>query len=178
VADRRLVVFGHPDGTRDSWFQSYSMWNSVGQPIEEAKFIAALIYAGVLESFPGVRIVMAHGGGQLPQYYGRLDRNVHAHPQSAVNLSRTASSYLRDLYCDTYLYEPAMLDPLVASGGGPPSDGQRLPPRRSGSGRVRGAGPVAGGPTTAAVLGGTLANPLGLTATSGAPGAVPSSDGA
>src|ERR1700752_4634127 len=93
------------------------MWNSVGQPIEEAHFIAALIYECVLASFPGVRMVMAHGGGHLPQYYGRLDRHVHAHPQNAVNPSRTASSYLPDLYDDTYPYEAAMLDPLVARAG-------------------------------------------------------------
>ncbi|MBV9047551.1 MAG: amidohydrolase family protein [Solirubrobacterales bacterium] len=166
VAERRLVVFVHPDGTPDPWFQSYSMWNSVGQPIEEAKFIASLIYEGVLERLPELRIVMAHGGGYLPHYYGRLDRNVRAHPHSAVNLSRPPSAYLRDLYYDTCLYEPAMLDALVARVGA-----ERL---------VMGSDYPVGDPDPvgfversvsldseqlAAVLGGTLANLLELTAT-------------
>jgi aminocarboxymuconate-semialdehyde decarboxylase len=117
IAERELTAFIHPDGIRDAWFQNYSMWNSVGQPIEEAKFIASLIYEGVLERLPSLKIVMAHGGGYLPHYYGRLDRNVKAHPHSAVNISRKPSQYLRNLYYDTCLYEPAMLGALVARVG-------------------------------------------------------------
>jgi aminocarboxymuconate-semialdehyde decarboxylase len=167
VAERQLVVFVHPDGTRDPWFQSYSMWNSVGQPIEEAKFIASLIYEGVLERLPKLRIVMAHGGGYLPHYYGRLDRNVRAHPHSAVNLSRVPSAYLRDLYYDTCVYESAMLEALVARVGAdrlvmgsdyPVGDPDPV-------GFVE-RSPSLGSEATAAVLGGTLANLLQLTATS------------
>jgi aminocarboxymuconate-semialdehyde decarboxylase len=116
--DRRgLIAFVHPDGTRDPWFQAYSMWNSVGQPIEESKFIASLIYEGILEQLPDLRIIVAHGGGYLPHYFGRLDRNVKAHPHSAVNISKRPSEYLTDLYYDTCLYEPAMLEALVARVG-------------------------------------------------------------
>lgn len=113
IADRNLAVFMHPDGTRDLWFQQYSMWNSVGQPIEEAKLIASMIYGGVLEDFPQIPIVIAHGGGYLPHYFGRLDRNVKAWPQSTKNISKKPSEYLRSLYYDTCLYEPRMLDALV-----------------------------------------------------------------
>jgi aminocarboxymuconate-semialdehyde decarboxylase len=117
IAERGVTAFVHPDGTRDPWFQQYSMWNSVGQPIEEAKFIASLIYEGVLEQVPALKIIIAHGGGYLPHYFGRLDRNVKAHPHSAVNISRRPSEYLRDLHYDTCLYEPAMLAALVARVG-------------------------------------------------------------
>jgi aminocarboxymuconate-semialdehyde decarboxylase len=113
IAAVELVAFIHPDGVLDPWFQNYSMWNSVGQPIEDAKFLASLIYEGVLERLPHLRIVMAHGGGYLPHYFGRLDRNVVAWPQSVKNLSRKPSEYLRQLYYDTCLYEPAMLAALV-----------------------------------------------------------------
>lgn len=117
IAERRLTAFVHPDGTRDPWFQRYSMWNSVGQPIEEAKFIASLIYEGILEQLRALKIIIAHGGGYLPHYFGRLDRNVRAHPHSAVNISRRPSEYLRELHYDTCLYEPAMLEALVARVG-------------------------------------------------------------
>lgn len=174
VAERGLIVFVHPDGTRDPWFQSYSMWNSVGQPIEEAKFIASLIYEGVLERLSGLRIVMAHGGGYLPHYYGRLDRNVRAHPPSAVNISRPPSAYLRDLYYDTCLYEPAMLDALVARVGAdrvvmgsdyPVGDPDPV-------GFVERC-PALGPDEIAAVLGGTVATLLGLTARAGELGVMP-----
>lgn len=113
VAERELTVFVHPHGVEDRWFQQYSLWNSVGQPIEEAKVMSSLIYEGVLERHPELRIVMAHGGGYLPHYFGRLDRNVTNLPDSARNISRRPSEYLRNFYYDTCLYEPAMLEALA-----------------------------------------------------------------
>jgi len=112
-----LVAFMHPDGTRDTWFQKYSMWNSVGQPVEEAKFVASLIYEGVLERHPDLKVVIAHGGGYLPHYFGRLDRNVKAWPQSTENISKRPSEYLAHLHYDTCLYEPTVLEALIARVG-------------------------------------------------------------
>lgn len=117
IARRDLLVFIHPDGVRDPWFQRYSMWNSVGQPIEEARVLASLIYEGVLEDLPSLRIVVSHGGGYLPHYYGRLDRNVHNMPESTVHISQAPSAYLRRLYYDTCVYDPSTLSALSAQVG-------------------------------------------------------------
>ena len=103
----------HPDGARDLWFQEYSLWNSIGQPIEEAKLLASLILEGVLEQLPELRIVISHGGGFLPHYAGRLDRNVTNMPDSVRNISRRPSEYLRDLYYDTCVYDVSVLEALV-----------------------------------------------------------------
>jgi aminocarboxymuconate-semialdehyde decarboxylase len=117
IARRELVVFIHPDGVRDPWFQRYGLWNSVGQPIEEARVLASLIYDGVLEDLPELTIVVSHGGGYLPHYYGRLDRNVRNMPDSTANISQAPSAYLRRLYYDTCVYEPSTLTALVAQVG-------------------------------------------------------------
>jgi aminocarboxymuconate-semialdehyde decarboxylase len=117
IARRKLVVFIHPDGVRDPWFQRYALWNSVGQPIEEARVLASLIYDGVLETFPEIPIVVSHGGGYLPHYYGRLDRNVLNMPDSTANISEAPSAYLRRLYYDTCVYEPSTLAALVTQVG-------------------------------------------------------------
>ncbi len=111
--DRGVVTFIHPDGIRDPWFQQYSLWNSVGQPIEEAKVMSSLILEGVLESLPGLRIVVSHGGGYLPHYFGRLDRNVTNMPDSVRNISRKPSDYLRSFYYDTCVYDASILEALV-----------------------------------------------------------------
>jgi len=113
AADRRLIVFIHPDGVTDPWFQEYSLWNSVGQPIEETKAMSSIIYEGVLERWPELRIVMAHGGGYLPHYSGRHDRNVQNRPETARNISKLPSEYLKLFYYDTCVYVPHVLEELV-----------------------------------------------------------------
>jgi aminocarboxymuconate-semialdehyde decarboxylase len=113
IRDHGLVAFIHPDGARDAWFQQYALWNSVGQPIEEAKALASLILEGVLERCRGVRIVISHGGGYLPHYFGRLDRNVTNMPESVRNISQRPSAYLHDLYYDTCVYDRTILDAVL-----------------------------------------------------------------
>jgi aminocarboxymuconate-semialdehyde decarboxylase len=112
LADRGIVALFHPDGIRDPWFQQYSLWNSVGQPIEEAKLMASLILEGVLDRFEGVPIVVSHGGGYLPHYFGRLDRNVTNMPDSVRNISGRPSDYLRRMYYDTCVYDTSILKAL------------------------------------------------------------------
>ena len=113
AAAQKLITFIHPDGVRDPLFQRYSMWNSVGQPIEETKVIASLIYEGVLERYPDIQIVIAHGGGYLPLYMGRLDRNVTNMPESTRNIRGLPSDYIRRLHYDICVYDPAALARLI-----------------------------------------------------------------
>lgn len=109
IRDRGLVAFIHPAGPRDPWFQHYALWNSVGQPVEEAKVLASLILEGVLERYRGLKIVVSHGGGYLPHYFGRLDRNVTNMPESVRNLTRRPSEYLHEIYYDTCVYDASIL---------------------------------------------------------------------
>ncbi|HKF99269.1 MAG TPA: amidohydrolase family protein, partial [Xanthobacteraceae bacterium] len=112
-----VTVFIHPEGVQDLWFQDFGLWNSVGQPIEEAKVMASIIYEGIFDKYPGVKIVMAHGGGFLPHYFGRLDRNVTNMPESTKNISRKPSDYLRSFYYDTCTYGASIAEALVARVG-------------------------------------------------------------
>lgn len=113
IDDRGMVVFVHPEGVLDQWYQDYSMWNSIGQSIEEVRVMSSLIYEGVMDRFPNLPIVMAHGGGYMPHYMGRLDRNVEDKPFTAKNLSKKPSEYLSDFYYDSCVYDPRTLEILV-----------------------------------------------------------------
>lgn len=110
IEKRGLVAIIHPDGVKDPAFQDYSLWNAIGQGIEETRVMASLIYEGVLERHPDLKIVMAHAGGFLPTYIARLDRNATAHPASMKNISRKPSEYLRRFYYDTVTYDPLVID--------------------------------------------------------------------
>lgn len=111
--DQGVAAFMHPTGVRDPWFQKFRMWNSIGQSIEEAKFITSMIYEGVLERHPGLKLIIAHGGGFLPHYMGRLDRNVANMPDTMKNITKKPSDYLRQLYFDTCVYDTRTLEALI-----------------------------------------------------------------
>jgi aminocarboxymuconate-semialdehyde decarboxylase len=112
IARLGLVAILHPDGIKDPAFQAYSLWNGIGQGIEETRAMASLIYEGTLERHPDLKIVMAHAGGYLPTYIARLDRNATAHPVSMRNISRKPSEYLRNFYYDTVTYDPFVINIL------------------------------------------------------------------
>ena len=107
------VVYIHPGGNRDRRFKHFHLWNSVGQAFEEAMAIASLMYDGVLETFPRLKICISHGGGYMPYYMGRIDRNYAEKANTRVNMSRSPIDYLRMLYFDSCVYERPVLQHLV-----------------------------------------------------------------
>jgi aminocarboxymuconate-semialdehyde decarboxylase len=111
------IVFIHPGGNRDTRFKRYHLWNSVGQAFEEAMAISSLMYDGVLESFPGLKICVSHGGGYMPYYMGRIDRNYIEKANTRVNMNKPPIDYLRMLYFDSCVYERSVLQHLVEKVG-------------------------------------------------------------
>jgi aminocarboxymuconate-semialdehyde decarboxylase len=107
------IVYIHPGGNRDRRFKRFHLWNSVGQAFEEAMAISSLMYDGVLESFPKLKICISHGGGYMPFYMGRIDRNYVEKANTRVNMSKPPIDYLRMLYFDSCVYETAVLQHLV-----------------------------------------------------------------
>jgi len=111
------IVYIHPGGNRDRRFKRYHLWNSVGQAFEEAMAIASLIYDGVLERFPRLKICLSHGGGYMPYYMGRIDRNYLEKANTRINMRKPPLEYLRMLYFDSCVYERAVLQHLVEKVG-------------------------------------------------------------
>jgi aminocarboxymuconate-semialdehyde decarboxylase len=107
------VVYIHPGGNRDRRFKRFHLWNSVGQAFEEAMAISSLMYDGVLEQFPKLRICISHGGGYMPFYMGRIDRNYIEKANTRVNMSKPPIDYLRMLCFDSCVYERPVLQNLV-----------------------------------------------------------------
>lgn len=100
------VVFLHPFGTSlGSRVDRFYLSNIIGQPIETTIALSHLIFGGVLDRYPGLKILAAHGGGYLPSYIGRSDHGYEVRPESRT-MQRRPSEYLRQLYFDTLIYEP------------------------------------------------------------------------
>ncbi len=79
--------------------------------------VASLIYDGVLERHPKLRICVSHGGGYMPYYMGRIDRNYVEKANTRVNMTRPPIEYLRMLYYDSCVYDRAVLAHLVEKVG-------------------------------------------------------------
>ena len=112
IRDLDIPAFIHPEGIRDPWYHTFALWNSIGQQIEEAKAMASIIYEGLLDAVPGLKIVIAHGGGYFPYCVGRVDRNVEK-LEAQLNLGdRKPSDYLRHFYYDTCVFDGLALELL------------------------------------------------------------------
>ncbi len=111
------VIFIHPSGVLDARFAKHQLWNSVGQPLEETMAMSSLIHEGVLDRFPKLKICMAHGGGYLPFYTGRADRNYRDKPFTRGPMTMAPSAYLRKFYYESCIYNPDMLEYLAGKVG-------------------------------------------------------------
>ncbi|MGZ5212675.1 MAG: amidohydrolase family protein [Actinomycetota bacterium] len=115
AAHTGAVVFVHPTtrGFELPVFERYYLWNTVANPMETAVTGAHLVMAGVLERFPGLRIVLAHGGGALPSVRGRLRRAHGFQPQAHERLQEPPEVSMRRLYFDSVTHDRALLRSLI-----------------------------------------------------------------
>jgi aminocarboxymuconate-semialdehyde decarboxylase len=91
--------------------------NIVGNPLETTVFLSHMIFEGVFDRFPELKICAAHGGGYLPSYLGRSDAACERNNAQCLN-SRLPSSYFRDqIVVDSMVFSDEGLRHLVAEVG-------------------------------------------------------------
>ncbi|MFE7846182.1 amidohydrolase family protein [Microbacterium sp. NPDC057407] len=118
AAELGCVVFLHPFGcSLDERLDRFYLSNTVGQPTENAVALSHLIFSGVLDRHPDLKIVAAHGGGYLPFAIGRSDHAWRVRPE-AQRCAHAPSTYLRRLWFDTVVHDPVALRHLVEAAGG------------------------------------------------------------
>jgi aminocarboxymuconate-semialdehyde decarboxylase len=106
------TIFIHPAGSPDPRLRKHRQVITLGQPLEEAFAMSSLVYDGVMDAYPKLKIVMAHGGGFLPFYAGRHD-NDYRQGRGGHGLKGELSTYLPKFYVDTVLFNPDMLEFLL-----------------------------------------------------------------
>jgi len=90
----------------------YHMRNVVGNPHEAAIGAACLIFGGVLDAFPDLKILMPHAGGSFPWLVGRWDNGIKRRPELA-HVKKLASAYLRRFHYDTISHDAEMIRFLI-----------------------------------------------------------------
>jgi aminocarboxymuconate-semialdehyde decarboxylase len=115
AAELGAALFVHPwDMMGEARMRKYWLPWLVGMPAEVSLAICSVIFGGVLERLPRLRIAFAHGGGAFPGTLGRIEHGFHARPDLvAVDNSRPPSAYVKRIYVDSLVHDPRALQLLL-----------------------------------------------------------------
>ncbi len=94
-----IVIFMHPIGFTN--------------PLDTTVGASHLIFGGVLERHPGLKIVLPHAGGFLGHYWARMDHAWRARPDCRTVIKKPPTSYLKKFFFDTITFDPEMLRNLI-----------------------------------------------------------------
>ena len=102
---------GYPEGER---LKNHYFINIIGNPMDTTVALHHLIFDGTMEKFPTLKIFVAHGGGYLPAYSGRIDHAWGARPDCrGYDLKHKPSDYLKRMYFDTVVFSFDQLKYLI-----------------------------------------------------------------
>jgi aminocarboxymuconate-semialdehyde decarboxylase len=108
------MVMIHPNGfTEASRLTRFYFNNVIGNPFETTIALHYLIFDGVFERHPRLKVLAVHGGGYLGAYSGRIDHAWGARSDSHGALPQPPTSYLKRIYVDTVVFAPDQLAALV-----------------------------------------------------------------
>ncbi len=114
-----MAIFVHPwDMMGESRMQKYWLPWLVGMPAEVSLAICSLIFGGVLERLPKLRVAFAHGGGAFPGTLGRIEHGFEARPDlCAIDNHRGPREYLKRFYVDSLVHDARTLAFLIDTFG-------------------------------------------------------------
>ena len=113
-----VVIFMHPIGfTHGERLVDHYFSNIIGNPLETTVAASHLIFDGVMERHPKLKVVLPHGGGYLAHYWARMDHAYQARPDTRGQMKRKPSSYLEKFYFDTITFDHGMLAHMIARFG-------------------------------------------------------------
>lgn len=108
-------IFVHPwEMMGENDMQKYWLPWLVGMPAETARAIASMIFGGVFERFPKLRVAFAHGGGSFPFTIGRIEHGFNVRPDlCAIDNSVNPRDYLGKFWIDALVHDPKALQYVV-----------------------------------------------------------------
>jgi len=109
-----MVVCIHPfEAGPQGAMARYNLGNLAGNLYDTGLAAALLVYGGVLQRHPALRIVLYHAGGAFPVLLARLDRGYEVFPDCRTAIPRPPSAYVEQLWFDILAFDRAVLRQLV-----------------------------------------------------------------
>jgi len=109
------ALFIHPwDMMGQEQMEKYWLPWLVGMPAETSRAICSLIFGGVFEHFPNLRVAFAHGGGSFPFTLGRIEHGHKARPDlTAIDNPVNPRNYLGKFWVDSLVHDRQTLTYLL-----------------------------------------------------------------
>jgi aminocarboxymuconate-semialdehyde decarboxylase len=108
------VVLIHPNGFTEARRMTRFYFNNVvGNPLETTLALHYLIFDGVLERHPALKLIAVHGGGYLAAYSGRIDHAWGARSDTRGSLPFPPTTYLKRVFFDSVVFTPHQLRSLI-----------------------------------------------------------------
>ncbi len=118
-----VMLFVHPQSTPElaARFKGNGwLSNVIGNPLDTTIALQKLIFEGVFDRLPQLKVLGAHGGGFLGSYAPRMDRSCHVSPQNcdpSIQLRKRPTEYIRQIYFDSLVFTGEALRHLAAEVG-------------------------------------------------------------
>jgi aminocarboxymuconate-semialdehyde decarboxylase len=104
----------HPLGyTQGERLTNHYFNNVIGNPLDTTVAASHLIFDGVMDRHPKLKVVLPHGGGFIAHYWARMDHAWRARPDTRTVIKKKPTSYLEKFYFDTITFDRDMLRHLV-----------------------------------------------------------------
>ena len=109
------ALFVHPwKMMGSSQMEKYWLPWLVGMPAETARAICSMIFGGVFEQFPKLRVAFAHGGGSFPITVGRIEHGFNVRPDlTAIDNNVNPRDYLGKFWIDSLVHDPNALEYIL-----------------------------------------------------------------
>jgi aminocarboxymuconate-semialdehyde decarboxylase len=109
------ALFIHPwEMMGEKQMQKYWLPWLVGMPAETSRAICSMLFGGVFQRFPQLKVAFAHGGGAFPMTIGRIQHGFDVRPDlCAIDTKVSPRDQLGSFYLDTLVHDPKVLHYLL-----------------------------------------------------------------
>ena len=118
LEDLGMPIFIHPHHVAGlDRLLEYYLNNLIGNPLDTTIAAANLIFSGMLEKYPRLKIILAHAGGQLPYIIGRMEHGYQVRPECKDKVHKSPMAFFKNFYFDIITHNPDALRYLISFAG-------------------------------------------------------------
>jgi len=108
-------MFVHPNNIAGAdRLKSYYLANLIGNPLDTTIAAASLYFGGVMDRFPKLKVMLAHGGGFTPYQAARWEHGWAVRPEPQVNIKQQPKDIAKRFLYDTILHSDKTLEMMIS----------------------------------------------------------------